>query len=111
MLKVHLKLKLFLFQFHLNQLFVKLIYSNGADYLANEKLQTKIEKKIEGKFFEQTNTDVGHAIFSVTNFDTEISGNFKLWTLEDPDCCASIEGTFKYNPFSFAIVITLNKKQ
>ena len=89
--------------------FVKLIYSNGADYLTNEKLQTKIEKKIEDQFFEQTNTDVGRAIFSVTNFDTEISGTFKLWTPEDPDCCASVEGTFKYNPFTWKIELRHHK--
>ena len=89
--------------------FVKLIYSNGLDYLTNEKLQTKIEKKIEEKFFEQTNTEVERAIFSVTSFDTEISGTFKLWTPEDPDCCASVEGTFKYNPFTWKIELKHHK--
>ena len=34
---------------------------------------------------------------SVLQIITNISGTDKLWTLEDPDCCASFEGTFQYN--------------
>ncbi|MBX9806545.1 MAG: hypothetical protein K2X95_01980 [Flavobacteriaceae bacterium] len=86
--------------------FLKLIYSNGDEYLSNEKLREKIALKIENEFFSQTNTDVERTIFSVTDFSTEISGTYQLWTLADPDCCASIEGTFKYNPFTFKIQIT-----
>jgi len=85
---------------------LKLIYSNGNEFLSNDNLREKIASKIEGEYYVQTNTDVERAIFSITNFDTEISGTYKLWTLEDPDCCASVEGTFKYNPFTFKIQIT-----
>jgi hypothetical protein len=86
--------------------FLKLIYSNGNEFLSNDNLREKIAIKIENEFYSQTNTDVERAIFSVTNFDTEISGTYQLWTLEDPSCCASIVGTFKYNPFTFKIQIT-----
>ena len=85
--------------------FLKLIYSDGTDFLTNENLREKIALKIEGEYYAKTNTDVEHAIFSVTDFDTRISGTFKLWTLEDPDCCAGVEGTFQYNPFTFKISI------
>jgi hypothetical protein len=87
--------------------FVKLIYSNGGEYFTNDNLRTKIEGKIEDKFYEQTNTDVQRAIFSIIDFNAEICGTFQLWTLEDPDCCSSVEGTFKYNPFSFKVEITI----
>ena len=83
--------------------FVKLIYSDGTEFLTNDHLREKIAHKIESEYFAQTDTVVERAIFSVTNFDTEISGTFKLWTPEDPDCCASVEGTFKYNPFTWMI--------
>lgn len=86
--------------------YLKLIYSNGNEFLSNDNLREKIASKIEGEYYVQTNTDVERAIFSITNFDTEISGTYKLWTLEDPICCASVEGTFKYNPFTFKIQIT-----
>ena len=86
--------------------YLKLIYSNGNEFLSNDNLREKIASKIEGEYYVQTNTDVERAIFSVTNFDTEISGTYKLWTLEDPNCCASVEGSFKYNPFTFKILIT-----
>lgn len=86
--------------------YLKLIYSNGNEFLSNDNLREKIASKIEGEYYVQTNTDVERAIFSITNFDAEISGTYKLWTLEDPDCCASVEGTFKYNPFTFKIQIT-----
>lgn len=86
--------------------YLKLIYSNGKEFLSNDNLREKIASKIETEFFVQTNTDVERAIFSITDFNNEILGTYKLWTLEDPDCCASIEGTFKYNPFTFKILIT-----
>ena len=86
--------------------FLKLIYSNGKDFLSNDNLREKIALKIENEFYTQTNTDVERAIFSVTDFNTAISGTYQLWKLEDPSCCASIEGTFKYNPFTFKIQIT-----
>lgn len=86
--------------------YLKLIYSNENEFLSNDNLREKIASKIENEFYAQTNTDVERAIFSVTDFNKEISGTYKLWTLEDPDCCASIEGTFNYNPFTFKIQIT-----
>ncbi|MDD5150650.1 MAG: hypothetical protein PHC28_09225 [Flavobacterium sp.] len=86
--------------------FLKLIYSDGSEFLSNDNLRDKIASKIETEFYSQTNTDVERAIFSVTDFNKDISGTYKLWTLEDPDCCASVEGTFKYNPFTFKIEIT-----
>jgi len=91
--------------------FVKLIFSNGNDYLTNDNLRTKIEQKIENKFYEQNSTEVQRAVFSITSFNTEISGTYQLWTKEDPDCCSSVEGTFKYNPFTFAIEITHKKAE
>lgn len=89
--------------------FLKLIYSNGDEYLSNDKLRSKVENKIETAFYEKTNTDVDRAIFSITNFNAEITGTYKLWTMEDPDCCASVEGSFKYSPFTFKIEITYQK--
>ncbi|HAT76791.1 MAG TPA: hypothetical protein DCS19_08075 [Flavobacterium sp.] len=86
--------------------YLKLIYSNGKDFLSNDNLRDRIAFKIENEYYSQTNNDAERAIFSVTNFDAEISGTYKLWTLEDPDCCASVEGSFKYNPFTFKIEIT-----
>lgn len=86
--------------------FLKLIYSNGSEFLSNDNLREKIALKIENKFYTQTNIDVERVIFSVTDFNQEITGTYQLWTLEDPSCCASVAGTFKYNPFSFKIQIT-----
>lgn len=86
--------------------FLKLIYSNGNQFLDNDNLRDKIASKIKNEFYEQTNMDVKRAIFSITDFNKNIFGTYKLWTLEDPDCCASIEGSFKYNPFTFKIQIT-----
>lgn len=86
--------------------YLKLIYSNGDEFLSNDNLREKIASKIETEFYSQANTDVERAIFSITDFKQGISGYYKLWTLEDPDCCASVEGTFKYNPFTFKIEIT-----
>lgn len=86
--------------------FLKLIYSNGNEFIENTNLREKIALKIENEFYQQTNTDVERAVFFIKDFNTNISGNYKLWTLEDPDCCASIEGTFKYNPVTFKIEIS-----
>jgi len=86
--------------------FLKLIYSNGNELIENTNLRDKIALKIENEFYQQTNTDVERAIFFITDFKTNISGNYKLWTMEDPDCCASIEGHFNYNPFTFKIEIS-----
>lgn len=86
--------------------YLKLIYSNGNEFLSNDNLREKIAYKIETEFYSQTNIDVERAIFFVTDFNKNISGTYKLWTLEDPDCCASFEGTFQYNPFTFKIQIT-----
>ena len=86
--------------------YLKLIYSNENEFLSNDNLREKIASKIENEFYAQTNTDVERAVFSITDFNKDISGTYKLWTLEDPDCCASIEGTFMYNPFTFKIQIT-----
>jgi hypothetical protein len=91
--------------------FVKLIYSDGPNFLENNNLQKKIESKIEGEFYSQTNTDVEKVIFSITDFKSEITGNYKLWTLEDPDCCAGFEGTFKYNPFTWKMELKQQKAQ
>ena len=85
--------------------YLKLIYSNGNEFLSNDNLREKIASKIEIEYYSQTNTDVERAVFLVTDFKKEISGTFKLWTLEDPNCCASVEGMFKYNPFTFKIEI------
>jgi hypothetical protein len=89
--------------------FLKLRYSNCDEYLSNDKLRSKIETKIETIFYEKTNTDVQRVVFSIVDFNTVISGTYQLWTLEDPDCCASVEGKFKYNPFTFKIEITNQK--
>jgi len=89
--------------------FVKLIYSNGNELLDNDNLREKIASKIELAYYEKTNHDVERAIFSITGFTHEISGTFQLWTMEDPDCCASVVGTFSYNPFTFMIDITHQK--
>jgi hypothetical protein len=86
--------------------FLKLIYSNGNEFIENTNLREKIALKIENEFYQKTNTDVERAIFFVTDFNSNIEGEYKLWTLEDPDCCASVEGTFKYNPFTYKIEIT-----
>jgi hypothetical protein len=89
--------------------FVKLIYSDGNDFLTDENLRTEIEQKIENRFYEQTNTDVQRVVFTITDFNAEISGTYQLWTLEDPDCCAGYLGTFKYNPFTWKIEIRKKK--
>lgn len=86
--------------------YLKLIYSNANKFLSNDNLREKIATKIESEFYTQTNTDVERAVFSVTGFNKEISGTYRLWIIKDPDCCPSIEGTFKYNPFTFNIQIT-----
>lgn len=89
--------------------FVKLIYSNKNDFLQNDKLRQKIASKIETEYFNQTQNDVEHAIYSISDFNSNILGTYKLWTLEDPDCCASVKGSFKYNPFTFKIEIIIDK--
>ena len=89
--------------------FVKLIYSNGSGFIENDNLRGKIESKIKEEFYSLTHTDVGSAIFSIRDFNKEITGTYKLWTSEDPDCCAGVEGTFKYNPFTFQMEIKIIK--
>lgn len=91
--------------------FVRLIYSNGNETFTNDNLRAKISAKIEEKYYEQTSTNVHRAIFSIKDFNSEISGTYQLWTEEDPDCCASVEGTFRYNPFTFQIGITTKPAQ
>lgn len=89
--------------------FVALIYSDGNDYLDNKNLRAKIENKIQEEFKLQTDTFASRAIFSITDFKQQISGSFRLWTDEDPDCCAGYEGTFRYNPFTWKIGIEMKK--
>lgn len=85
--------------------FVALIYSNGNEYLENMNLRAKIEQKLQDEFHLQTDTFARRAIFSITDFKQQISGTFQLWTEEDPDCCASHQGIFKYDPFTWKIEI------
>ena len=89
--------------------FIALIYSNGNDYLDNKNLRAKIENKIMEEFKIQTDTFARRAIFSIIDFKQQISGTFKVWTDEDPDCCAGSEGRFKYNPLTWKLVIIRNK--
>lgn len=91
--------------------FLTLCYSSGADYLRNDHLRTEIAAKIEGEYFSQTQTEVRRVIFSVSGFNMEINGTFKLWTLEDPDCCASKEGTFSYNTRDWKIKIAFHSSK
>lgn len=86
--------------------FLKLIYSNGNSFLENDNLREKIASKITNKLIVQNKTEIKKTIFSITNFNTQISGIYQSWTNDDPDCCASISGNFKYNPISFKIEIT-----
>lgn len=86
--------------------FVKLIYSNGNGFLENDNLREKIASKITNKLIEENKIEIKKTIFSITNFNTQISGTYQSWTNSDPDCCASISGNFKYNPFRFKIEIT-----
>lgn len=85
--------------------FVALIYSNGHEYLENLNLRAKIEQKLQDEFHLQTDTFARRAIFSIIDFKQQISGTFQLWTEEDPDCCASHQGIFKYNPLTWKIEI------
>jgi hypothetical protein len=86
--------------------FLKLIYSNGNSFLENDNLREKIASKIANKLIEQHKIEIKKTIFSITNFNTQISGTYQSWTNSDPDCCASISGNFKYNPISFRIEIS-----
>ncbi len=86
--------------------FVKLIYSNENFFLENDKLREKIASEITNKLIEKHKIEIKKTIFSITNFSTQISGTYQSWTNSDPDCCASISGNFKYNPFRFKIEIT-----
>lgn len=86
--------------------FLKLIYSNGNSFLENDNLREKIVSKITNKLIEQHKIEIKKTIFSITNFNTQISGTYQSWTNDDPDCCASISGNFKYNPISFEIEIS-----
>ena len=86
--------------------YVKLIYSNGNKFLSNDNLRKQIATKIKTEYYTQTNSSAERTVFSITDFKEDILGTYQLWTPEDPDCCASIEGTFTYNPFTFNIQIT-----
>ncbi len=83
--------------------FVSLIYSSDREYLYNKNLRSKIESKIQYEFRIKTDTFARRAIFSINDFNRAISGDFQLWTDDDPDCCASHEGTFIYNPLTWKI--------
>ena len=73
--------------------------------LDNKNLRAKIENKIQEEFKLQTDTFARRAVFSITDFKQQISGTFQLWTDDDPDCCASYEGAFNDNPFTWKIEI------
>jgi hypothetical protein len=83
--------------------FLKLIYSNGNEYLQNNFLRDQIEKSIRYQFDCQTRLFSKRTIFSITDIDKQISGTFQVWIDDDPDCCAGYQGTFKYNPFTWKI--------
>lgn len=91
--------------------FLKLIYSNGNEYLQNNYLRAKIEKGINYQFDCETGLFSRRAIFSITDIDKQISGTFRVWTSDDPDCCASYDGTFKYNPFTWKMELKQHKVQ
>lgn len=91
--------------------FLKLIYSSGDEYLQNNYLREKIEKAIRYQSDLQSGLFSRRAIFSITNIDKQITGTFQMWTDDDPDCCASYEGTFKYNPFTWKIELKQQKAQ
>ena len=91
--------------------FLTLHYSSGDDYLRNDHLRTEIAAKIEREYFNQTQTEVRRVIFSVIDFNQQISGTFKLWTLEDPDCCAGKEGSFSYNTKNWMIKIAFQSSK
>ena len=91
--------------------FVKLIYSNKETYLENNQLRDKIEYKIKEKANETSNQEARKVVFTITNFSTNITGSYNLWTTQDPDCCSSSEGTFTYNPFTFKIKIEALKNK
>lgn len=86
--------------------FVKLVYSDGDHFLDNDNLRAKIEQKIQDTFNQKNDVLAKRVVFTITDFTTDILGTYLLWTTEDPDCCASYEGTFKYNPFTFKIEIS-----
>lgn len=90
--------------------FVKLIYSNNNHYIENNSLREKIAYKIIEKTNEISSQEGRKVIFTISDFTTQISGTYSLWTTQDPDCCASIEGTFAYQPFTFEIKINPIKK-
>ncbi len=89
--------------------FLKLIYSNGNEYLGNNYLREKIEQAIRYQSDCQTKLFARRAIFSISGLDEQISGTFQVWTNDDPDCCAGYEGTFKYNPFTWKMELKQQK--
>jgi len=91
--------------------FLKLIYSSGNEYLQNNILREKIERGIRYQSDLQSGLFSRRAIFSVMDIDKQISGKFQVWTNDDPDCCASYEGTFKYNLFTWKMELKQQKAQ
>ena len=86
--------------------FLTYLYSSGADYLRNDHLRTEIASKIGETYFQQTGKESGRVIFFVSGFEKVIKGTYRLWQADDPDCCASVEGNFTYNPSRWEIIIT-----
>ncbi|MDD2797909.1 MAG: hypothetical protein PHV20_04885 [Bacteroidales bacterium] len=91
--------------------FLKLIYSDGNDYIENDNLRAKMTEKIELRFYEKTTVAARRAIFFVTKFSNSISGKYLVWTDSDPDCCPGYEGEFNYNPFTWAMQINYRPAQ
>lgn len=91
--------------------FLKLIYSDGNDYVENDNLRAKMEEKIKLNFFEKTTVAARRAIFFVSKFSNSISGKYLVWTDSDPDCCAGYEGEFNYNPFTWTMQINYRPAQ
>lgn len=86
--------------------FAILIYSHHGNFLTNKNLSNTIVSKIEYDFYEDKSIyDLAYTYVFYESFTNIIKGKFLTWREDDAMCCASLSGTFEYNPFDFKLTM------
>ncbi len=80
--------------------FAMLVYSNNDVVLTNKNISPFIENKIKKTFSEDGFYNIDRVqIF----YKSYIGGEFYAWTDDDPNCCASYKGKFKFNRSNLSV--------
>lgn len=78
--------------------FAMLIYSFDGYGLTDKKITQTIEKEIEKVFFERRIRNISHIFVLYDDLSNTVNGRYVAYTSEDPSCCATYKGTFKFQP-------------